>query len=634
MVSPEETMFHEAMSAVEAGERARARDLFTRLLKIRQDNPEYWLWMSSIVETQRERQYCLNEVIRLDPKNAAARRGLMIAGVMDADETQVVPRKIQQRNWESVLLGGETPEKALAASSLRLTIALAVGLVVLIGIVVVGVLAANRPTYGVVYVTEEPTAKVSVTPEPTASVGPLAKGPTATPAGPAALSALLKATYTPTPLYVNTPHAISEAYRIAMRAYARSEWESVKQNMVQVVTAQPEAADLLFYIGEADRFQKNYTEALSFYNQALAVNANFAPAYLGRARVKLAVDPSARKEPLADLQMAIQKDPAYGEAYLSLSAILIDDGKYQDAMDQLKLGENALNGSPLLAMYRAQALVGLGKPEEAIQQAQLANKADITLLPVYRTLAEAYLANQQTPAALEALSTYLAYVKDDAAAYVMQAGAYQVNGNVDAALKAYDLALAIDKNLTDIYQNRGTLHYQRQEYDLALTDFQTALRNDKKNYAVSMMLGKAFFQTGVYGNAYNQFEICNGLATTPQQKAEVLYWRGQSLELLNYIEPALRDYKALMLLKPDVADPAWISLAATKAVSLVTPTRTPVTPTVTNTRMPTATVTPSRTPAPTQTRVPSSTVTPSRTSSPTATPTQTASPTKTATSKP
>jgi hypothetical protein len=40
--TPQEIMFGEAMSAIESGDAARARDLLTRLLKIGQENPEYW----------------------------------------------------------------------------------------------------------------------------------------------------------------------------------------------------------------------------------------------------------------------------------------------------------------------------------------------------------------------------------------------------------------------------------------------------------------------------------------------------------------------------------------------------------------------------------------------------------------
>jgi hypothetical protein len=52
---------------------------------------------------------------------------------------------------------------------------------------------------------------------------PLVRSPTPTFIGPTPLWMLMEATYTPTPLYVNTPHPISEAYRIGIRAYQRGD---------------------------------------------------------------------------------------------------------------------------------------------------------------------------------------------------------------------------------------------------------------------------------------------------------------------------------------------------------------------------------------------------------------------------
>src|SRR5690606_32805384 len=103
MPTPEEAMYDEALSAVRAGERARARDLFTRLLKLRQDNPEYWIWMSAVVETAKERAFCLKEALRIDPDNAAAHRGLMLLGLVPPDPARALPAKLQRRDWQSLM---------------------------------------------------------------------------------------------------------------------------------------------------------------------------------------------------------------------------------------------------------------------------------------------------------------------------------------------------------------------------------------------------------------------------------------------------------------------------------------------------------------------------------------------------
>jgi tetratricopeptide (TPR) repeat protein len=624
MANPEEGMYKEAMAAVDSGDRAHARDLFTRLLKLNQNKVEYWLWMSAMVETPRERVYCLQEVLRRDPHNGPARRGMQIAGIAPPDPSQVVPLRLQKRNWEAAILGDENPEKVMAARSLRLTLGVAGALVLVAVLVVAGVMSARRPKYGIVYVTQDVSYHPSATYMPTSS--PVVRSVTPTFVGPTPLWMQMQATYTPTPLYVNTPHAASEAYRIALRAYARADWAGLEQYMNQVVTVQPKAADVLYYLGEAERFQGRNTSAIGYYNQAIGLDANFAPAYVGRARARLADDRSAREEPLADLKQAIQKDPQLAEAYMELAALDLSDRRYEDALNLLDQAAGLLPDSPLVAVYRGQALLQLGRVKDGLAEAQRASDLDFTLLPAYRLLGEALLADGQASAAYDPLKTYTTYVLDDAGAFVLLARAQAGKDNFDGALQAYAQALKLNSRLFEAYFDRGNLYYSHQVYDQAAEDFAQAVSLDKSNYQATLNLGQADFMLKVYGDAYVNFERANGLAETDRQKAEVLYWRGQSLVMLDKIDPALRDFKALLKLPKDVAEADWIAFAATQVASLATPTNTPVTPTLTNTPRPTNTpVTPTRTntPRPTNTAptpTASQTRQPTRTSTPTSKP--------------
>src|SRR5512135_723754 len=98
--SGENTILHEAVEALRLGDRARARDLLTRMLKADQNNATYWLWLSSAVETQKERIYCLQSALRLDPQNAAAKRGLVLFGALPPDDS-VQPFPVNHpRVWE------------------------------------------------------------------------------------------------------------------------------------------------------------------------------------------------------------------------------------------------------------------------------------------------------------------------------------------------------------------------------------------------------------------------------------------------------------------------------------------------------------------------------------------------------
>ncbi len=82
-------MLTEAIAAIRVGDRHRARDLLSRLLRTDSANAEYWIWMSAVVDTPQERSYCLESALRLDPTNRAATRGMVILGKREATEAEL-----------------------------------------------------------------------------------------------------------------------------------------------------------------------------------------------------------------------------------------------------------------------------------------------------------------------------------------------------------------------------------------------------------------------------------------------------------------------------------------------------------------------------------------------------------------
>jgi hypothetical protein len=95
----EDVMLQEAIEAIRQGQRSRARDLLTRLLRTNQNNPEYWLWMSSVVDSHKEQVFCLQSVLRMEPGNTTARQGLVVLGALPPGGA-VTPVPPVHRNWE------------------------------------------------------------------------------------------------------------------------------------------------------------------------------------------------------------------------------------------------------------------------------------------------------------------------------------------------------------------------------------------------------------------------------------------------------------------------------------------------------------------------------------------------------
>src|SRR5512135_1621501 len=110
-------LFEDAVDALRQGDRARGKEILTRLLKTDQNNPNYWIWMSAAVDSAKERIYCLETALKLDPQNGIAKRGLVLLGGLPPDEN-VQPFPLNRpRAWEQdLLLAHEKPqEKGLSA---------------------------------------------------------------------------------------------------------------------------------------------------------------------------------------------------------------------------------------------------------------------------------------------------------------------------------------------------------------------------------------------------------------------------------------------------------------------------------------------------------------------------------------
>ncbi len=325
MADEVDTMFQEAVEALRVGEKARAKDLLTRLLKTDQNNVDYWIWMSAAVETTKERVYCLQTAFRLDPQNAAAKRGLILLGALPPDENAQPFPMNHPRAWEEELkLAQEKPKerKPFFSQPLVRLAGLSMLGIALCGVVYYMFVLPSLPTLIALANTNTPG------PSPTFTLTPTAQNFTARPSptfvGPTPLWAFLPATYTPTPFYNPTPRQpqSGDIFRAASDAYKRGNWDEVILYMTQITDAEPDAADPWYFIGEAYRFQGKYPEALEAYEKAIAINPNFGPAYVGRARVNLALNPKAN--PLEDLEAAIGNDPAYLDAYLLLAVYKTD----------------------------------------------------------------------------------------------------------------------------------------------------------------------------------------------------------------------------------------------------------------------------------------------------------------------
>ncbi|MBI1794495.1 MAG: tetratricopeptide repeat protein [Chloroflexi bacterium] len=579
----EDTMFQDAVDALRQGDKAHAKEILTRLLKADQSNVTYWIWMSASVETPKERIYCLQTALSLDPENGIAKRGLILLGALAPDE-KVQPFPLNRpRAWEEkLLLAHEKPkQKGLrAAMSNPLTRLAGVALLVTaVGAVAVFGLLSPRNNPLRIGSTNTPGPSPTFTLTPTfVNFTPQAGTPVKF--GPTSLSVLFGVSYTATPLPVNTPRSpvSQDIYRGAKAAYERSDWDAFISDMNEVARAEPTSADVPFYIGEAYRFKGECRNALDAYNAALKINIRFAPAYVGLARARICIDPGADTTALYDL--AISADPNYGETYLDRANFYLERTDPNAALPDLEVAQQRMPDSALVQLGFARAYLMKNDAAKALAAAQKANEIDITILPSYYYLGKAYELNQQYLDAIKPLETYLKYQPDDGSAYALLGQAYAKTGAYKLANETLSKGLDLDPTQRQSYVYLGISNLELNNLVNAETDFKKAIQYFPDSFDANIGLTQTYYKNGSFGSAYLQAETSKSKAQNDTERALAIYWRALSQEGRGSIADAIRDFKLLLSMPENVMTPKMRQDAEDHLKNMATPTKTP-TPTST-----------------------------------------------------
>src|SRR3990170_4728314 len=217
----------EAIAAARAGDRARARDLLSRLLRADSANPEYWIWMSAVVDSDREKVYCLESALKLAPSNRAALRGLVVLGARTPDEAEVnAAAKVARRKKaaKAPVRTAARPRRApsvnwrlIVASILALFVLATVGELVLLitrpGTRILAPILPAAATTTPVEVTSTASPTVTLTPIPLET--PIPRTPVPTEFARSPLIFLVQSTPSPSPILGITPHPY-EAYSASL----------------------------------------------------------------------------------------------------------------------------------------------------------------------------------------------------------------------------------------------------------------------------------------------------------------------------------------------------------------------------------------------------------------------------------
>lgn len=105
----------QGIAAAQAGDAERANELLMRVVDVDEYNEQAWLWLSSVVDSEADREICLENVLAINPDNKLAKAGLVHVRTKKAQppapaEPEPAPPQRQSEAGEAV-----TPDQSLDA---------------------------------------------------------------------------------------------------------------------------------------------------------------------------------------------------------------------------------------------------------------------------------------------------------------------------------------------------------------------------------------------------------------------------------------------------------------------------------------------------------------------------------------
>ncbi|MBM2843903.1 MAG: hypothetical protein HW404_1740 [Anaerolineales bacterium] len=581
----------EAIAAARAGDRSHARELLSKLLRADSANPEYWIWMSSVVDSEREKIYCLESALKLDPSNRAALRGLVILGARNPEEAELASAiKIARRQTASTAVARPAARGEGFRFPWRLVVLIVLGLFGVAAVFQILLLLAGpartilAPMLAPATTPTLTLAAPSITPTITLTPIPIETRILRTPVPPelagTPLAFLVESTPTPTQMLAFTPRPQYEAYGAGIAALQRGDYEQAAEYMRQVLDLEPEAVDAYFFLGQASSGLGHPGEAVDAFDQAVLIDSGFAPAYLGRARMLQALSPDFE------------------------SADFYAGRRQWEKVDEL-MGQAIAAGvtEPEAFIRRAEAQVNRTFYTDALTNAIEGSANDPTNLLGYLVLGRAYVENGLYNAALWPLQTYLLYQPADPVGHAYLARAHLGVAQYDSAFSSANLALELNERSSMAYVVRGYVQNSRGQYEAALDDFGQALRFGVSSWEIQYGTARSYYGLKQMVAAFEAANSALGDAINDEKDAVIRdQKRGEAYALLGMIfedtfppriEDALSNWR--LLLTVENARPETKALAQTHILELTGegPTRTA-----------TLSPTPSQTPAASQTATP------------------------------
>src|SRR6201988_1124964 len=308
-----------------------------------------------------------------------------------------------------------------------------------------------------------------------------------------------------------------------------------EQTIVKRYTDNTEAYQLYlkgrFFVNQ--RTSQSLLKAIEYFNQAIALDANYALGYAGLADAYMVLGvPDPVTEALSPIESltkaraaaekALEIDTSVGEVYAALAHIKWKERDWVGAENDYRRSIELNPHNPIAHFYYAVCLAGLGRRDEAVKEIRRAQEFDPLSLPVNASV------------------VYVLYLCR----------------RYDEAIEAGKKTLELDASFPLTHQRLGLPYVQKMKYSHAINEFQLAVNSSNRAPQPLISLGHAY---AVSGNKVEAQKLLEELGRLSQQRyvssyglAAIYVGQGDKEQALGWLEKAFEeDNTELTFLKVD-----------------------------------------------------------------------------------
>jgi Flp pilus assembly protein TadD len=310
------------------------------------------------------------------------------------------------------------------------------------------------------------------------------------------------------------------------------------------------------------------------------------------ALIKASDDARAERfhEAELDLRQALISDPENASLHFALGAMLRQQGRFDDAFDEITRSAQLMPDFPENHSSLAYIFYLLDDGPNAIAEARTALSMDPQNAEAYQFLGLAQYSNGQYAAAVHAFAESLTRDADNADTYYDLGITFHATGNSPAAINAYRHAIDLNSAFWQAHSNLALILHEQNKLDEAIAEYREAkrlapeeasVRNnlgntycDKADFDAAILelrelyrqhpdwaqghscLARAYLSKRNYSSAIDELQLAVRQNPTGSSEHRAL---GEALLLADKVEEGVRELRVAVSLNPD-SDSAHHSL--------------------------------------------------------------------------